>query len=289
MILAVGAAVVTFGVWFGLMRESVLLALTFAISAVVIACPDALGLATPNAVAVGTGLGARHNILIKNAAPLEQVSRITAVVMDKTGTLTEVRSPGSRTSPGTTSGRDVLVGTAKLMRDPDIDLASVQAHLDRLLAGGKTIMLVVVDGRMAEVAAAADPMRETSRRAVEGLRRLGIEVAMITGDHRQTAEAGPLGIQRVFAEVLPEQKADHVKQVQQEGEVCRDGRGWGQRRAGARPGGHRDRHRRGDRRRDRNGRRRADAVRPGGCPAGRLPLESDRREDAPEPLLGLVL
>ena len=274
VVLAVGAGIVTFGVWFGVMRESLLLALTFAISAVVIACPDALGLATPTAVAVGTGIGARHNILIKNAATLEQVSRLTAVVMDKTGTLTEGRprltdvegvngfgpdevlrlaaaaeahsghplskavleeaerrklSVGGEVTGfenlaghgvrATVSGRDVVVGTAKLMRDRGIDLVPVPAYLDGLLAGGKTIMLVAVDGRTAGVAAAADPIRETSRRAVEGLRRLGIEVAMITGDNRQTAEAvaGQLGIRRVFAEVLPDQKADYVKQLQQEG------------------------------------------------------------------------
>jgi Cu2+-exporting ATPase len=274
VILAVGAGVVTFGVWAGLLRESLLVALTFAISAIVIACPDALGLATPTAVAVGTGIGARHNILIKNAATLEQVSRLTAVVMDKTGTLTEGRPrvtdvegvngfrpeevlrfaaaaearsghplskavleeaerrkvavngevTGFENLAGhgvraTVAGRDVLVGTAKLMRDRGIDLAPVQAQLDRLLRDGKTIMLVAADGRVAGVAAAADPVRETSRRAVEGLRRLGIEVAMITGDNRQTAEAvaGQLGIGRVFAEVLPEQKAGYVKQLQQEG------------------------------------------------------------------------
>ena len=274
VIMAVGAGIVTFGVWVGLMRESLLVALTFAISAIVIACPDALGLATPTAVAVGTGIGARHNILIKNAATLEQVSRITAIVMDKTGTLTEGRPrltdvEGVNGFPpdevlrfaavaearsghplskavleeaerrrisvdgevmgfenlaghgvrATVSGREVLVGTAKLMRDRGIDLAPVQAHLDRLLAGGKTIMLVAVDGRIAGAAGAADPVRETSRRAVEGLRRLGIEVAMITGDNRQTGDAvaGQLGIGRVFAEVLPEQKADYVKQLQQEG------------------------------------------------------------------------
>ena len=273
VVLAVGAGVVTFGVWAGLMREPLLVALTFAISAIVIACPDALGLATPTAVAVGTGIGARHNILIKNAATLEQVSRLTAVVMDKTGTLTEghprltdvegvngfgpeevlrfaaaaearsghplskavveeaerrgIAVDGEVTGfenlaghgvRATVSGRDVLVGTAKLMRDRGIDLAPVQAHLDRLLAGGNTIMLVAADGRMAGVAAAADPIRETSRRAVEGLRRLGIEVAMITGDNRQTADAvaSQLGIGRVFAEVLPEQKADYVKQLQRE-------------------------------------------------------------------------
>jgi len=98
-------------------------------------------------------------------------------------------------------------------------VAPVQADLDRLLAGGMTIMLVAVDGRVAGVAAAADPIRETSLDAVEGLRKLGIEVAMITGDNRQTAEAvaGQLGIKRVFAEVLPEQKAGYIKQLQQEG------------------------------------------------------------------------
>jgi P-type Cu2+ transporter len=198
VVLAVGAGVVTFGVWVGPMRESVLVALTFAISAVVIACPDALGLATPTAVAVvAPGHGRPHSVP------------------------GEVLKSGDRTVDGDSPplGLLVLVGTAKLMRDRGIDLAPVEAHLDRLLVGGKTIMLVAADGRVAGVAAAADPIRETSRRAVDGLRRLGIEVAMITGDNRQTGEAvaTQLGIQRVFAEVLPEQKADYVKQLQQEG------------------------------------------------------------------------
>ena len=274
VILAVGAGLMTLAVWYGLMRETLLTALTFAISAVVIACPDALGLATPTAVAVGTGVGARHNILIKNAVTLEQVSRVTAVVMDKTGTLTEgkpritdvvgvngfaadevlrlaaaaearsghplskaVLEEAQRRGIGvatgitgfenlsghgvqaTVNGRTVLVGTVKLMRDRGVDLAPVQAPVNRLLDEGKTLMIVASDGRVAGVAAAADPVRPTSRRAVEGLQRLGIEVAMITGDNRQTAEAvaRQLGIARVFAEVLPEQKAAHVTQLQQEG------------------------------------------------------------------------
>lgn len=273
VILAVGAGILTFAIWYGLARETVLVALTFAISAVVIACPDALGLATPTAVAVGTGIGARHGILIKNAATLEQLSRITAVVFDKTGTLTEgkprvtdavgvngtgpdevirvaaaaeLRSghplskavleeaqrrglavdqqiAGFENLAGhgvqaTVGGRRVLVGTTRLIRDRGIDLAAVQPHVDRLLREGKTLMIVAVDGKPAGVIAAADPVRATSRRAVEGLRRLGIEVAMITGDNRQTAEAVAkrLGISRVFAEVLPEQKADYVRRLQQE-------------------------------------------------------------------------
>ncbi len=277
VILAVGAGVITFVVWYGVMRDSVLVALTFAISAVVIACPDALGLATPTAVAVGTGLGARHNILIKNAATLEQVSRLTAVVFDKTGTLTEGRPRitdliavngvrpeevlalaasaearsghplskavldeaqrrGVAVNPeitafenlaghgvqATVGGRRVLVGTARLMRDRGVDLTPVQRDLDRLLAEGKTLMIVAADGRVAGVAAAADPIRETSRRAVDGLRRRHVEVAMITGDNRQTAEtvARQLGITRVFAEVLPDQKAEYVRRLQREGKFA---------------------------------------------------------------------
>lgn len=274
VVLAVGAGIATFGIWYGLTRESVLVALTFAISAVVIACPDALGLATPTAVAVGTGLGARHNILIKNAATLEQVSRITAVVLDKTGTLTEGRPvvtdviglngfdadavmqlaaaaeaksghplstavlaeatrrglPTDQTVTGfenlaghgvvaSVAGRRVLVGTAKLMRDRQVDLTAAEPQIDRLLSSGKTLMIVAVDGQAAGVVAAADPIRATSRRAVDGLRRRGTEVVMITGDNRATAEAvaDRLGITRVFAEVLPEQKADYVRRLQQEG------------------------------------------------------------------------
>jgi len=274
VILAVGAGILTFAIWYGLARETVLVALTFAISAVVIACPDALGLATPTAVAVGTGIGARHNILIKNAATLEQLSRITAVVFDKTGTLTEGK-PGVTDAVGvggtgsddvirlaaaaelrsghplskavleeaqrrglavdqqivgfenlaglgvqaTVGGRRILVGTAKLMRDRGIDLTAILPRIDRLLSEGKTLMIVAVDGKPAGVIAAADPVRATSRRAVEGLRRLEIEVAMITGDNRQTAEAvaRQLGITRVFAEVLPQQKADYVRRLQEEG------------------------------------------------------------------------
>ncbi|MDR7552808.1 MAG: HAD-IC family P-type ATPase [Armatimonadota bacterium] len=105
------------------------------------------------------------------------------------------------------------------MRDRGIDLSPVQATIDRLLAEGKTLMVVAADGAAAGVLAAADPIRESSRRAVAGLRRMGIEVAMITGDNQQTARrvGDELGIARIFAEVLPEQKADHVRRLQREG------------------------------------------------------------------------
>jgi Cu2+-exporting ATPase len=274
VVLALGAGIVTFLVWYGWVGESALVALTFAISAVVIACPDALGLATPTAVAVGTGIGARHNILIKNAATLEQLSRITAVVLDKTGTLTEGRprvtdvlgAPGvdpdavvalaaaaeRRSShplsravleeaqrrgvrveeqltafenlaghgvQAAVAGRQILVGTARLMRERGVDLGPVQEALDGLLAEGKTLMIVAADGRVLGLIAAADPPRPTSASAVAGMRRLGIAVAMITGDSEQTAEAvaRQLGIPRVFAEVLPAQKAAHVAALQREG------------------------------------------------------------------------
>src|SRR3990170_1124733 len=218
VILAVGAGIITFGIWYGVVGESLLVALTFAISAVVIACPDALGLATPTAVAVGTGLGAAAEARSGHPlskAVMEEAER-RGITVDQT--ITGFENLAGHGVRATVVGRDVLVGTAKLMRDRGIDLGPVQSDLQRLLGEGKTLMIVAADGRVAGMAAAADPVRPTSRRAVEGLQRLGVEVAMITGDNRPTAEAvgGQLGITRVFAEVLPEQKADYVKRLRPE-------------------------------------------------------------------------
>jgi Cu2+-exporting ATPase len=274
VVLAVGSGLLTFGVWYFLVGEPLLLALTFAISAVVIACPDALGLATPTAVAVGTGLGARHNILIKDATTLEMLSRIEAVVLDKTGTLTEGKpkvtdilpAPGfaekevlrlaaaieahsnhplsrailneaairgiqipdiaeefvSLSGLGLQArveGKEVLVGTEKLMRDRGVDISLLHKELDRLLQEGKTIMLLAVEGKSAGVMAAADPVKVTAKKAIDAMKRIGLDVAMITGDNKKTAEAigKNLGIERVFAEVLPEDKANYVRRLQQEG------------------------------------------------------------------------
>jgi len=274
VIVAVGAGVLTFFVWLFVAREPLLFALTLAVTAVVIACPDALGLATPTAVMVGTDIGAKHGILFKEATSLELASKIQVVIFDKTGTLTEgkprvtdvvalppfdenellrleagaeVRSGhplskalldevgrrgiavperiedfealGGRGVYARVEGRRVLVGTRRLMEERGISLASIAAELGELLRGGKTLTIVAVDGTLAGVVAVQDTPRETARAAVAGLKQMGIEVAMLTGDNRQTGEAvaRTLGIERVLAEVLPEHKAEEVKRLQAEG------------------------------------------------------------------------
>ena len=274
VIVAVGGGLLTFMVWFFVMGQPLMFALTFAISTVVIACPDALGLATPTAVAVGTGLGAKHNILIKDAPTLEQVSKIQAVVLDKTGTLTEGKprvtdtiaakgfseeellrlDAAAETKSGhplskaileevarrkltipekiekfnsisglgveaVVEGKHVLVGTMKLMADRKVDIAPLQKDIDRLLAEGKTLMILAVDNKIAGVVAAADIIKPTAKEAITAMKKLGLEVAMITGDNKITAESigKTLGIDRIFSEVLPEDKEKYVKKLQDEG------------------------------------------------------------------------
>src|SRR5213594_1155617 len=274
VVLAIGAGLVTFLVWFAVARQPVLFALTFAISAIVIACPDALGLATPTAVAVGTGLGAKHNILIKDAPTLEQVSNIQSVVFDKTGTLTqgkpkivdiavaegidendalrlvgaaeiESNHPLSRAVleeaermklllptkieqfenlsglgvKAKVEGRQLLVGTPRLMKQNGVDTSALQRRIDAFLQRGETLILLAVDNRLSAVIGAADPVKPTARRAVDRLKELGIETAMITGDNSGTAQAvaNTLGITRVFSEVLPGDKAKYAKKPQDEG------------------------------------------------------------------------
>ncbi len=274
VIVAVGGGLLTFFVWYFVLGATLMVALTFAISTVVIACPDALGLATPTAVAVGTGLGAKHNILIKDATTLEQVSKIQAVVLDKTGTLTEgkpiitdvVAAPGFSADEIITldaaaeaksshplsmavldeakkrnvivpksvekfqnlaghgveavvDGKKVLVGTNKLMQDKNISITPIKADIDRLLSEGKTIMVLAVNGKVAGVAAASDPVKANAKSAIMRMKEMGLTVAMITGDNQKTAETigKQLGIDRVFAEVLPEDKSSYVKKLQSEG------------------------------------------------------------------------
>ena len=274
VIVAVGGGLLTFAIWFFVVGQTLMFALTFAISTIVIACPDALGLATPTAVAVGTGLGAKHNILIKDAQTLEQASKIQAVVLDKTGTLTQGRPTitdvisakgfneneiiefdgaaeaksshplsqavleevkkrkltiptkveGFKNLTGhgveaKVDGKHVLVGTVKLMHDRKVDIKPLQKDIDKLLSDGKTIMVLAINGKVAGVAGALDPIKENAKEAVTHMKKLGLEVAMITGDNKKTAESigEALGIDRVFAEVLPEDKAKYVKKLQDEG------------------------------------------------------------------------
>ncbi len=271
VVLAVSAGLITFGVWSLFTNQPFLTVLSFAISAVVIACPDALGLATPTAVAVGTGLGAKHNILIKDAATLEQVSKIQAIVLDKTGTLTEgkpkvtdvvakdmnestliayiaaaesasshplaqavldkasekklkIPSPSNFNNiaglgvEAFVDGKKVLVGTVKLMQDFMIDLKPIKADINRLLDEGKTLMIAAVDGKAAGVVAATDPVKASAKQTIGAMKKLGLEVVMITGDNKQTAQAvaKQLGIDRFFAEALPEDKEKYVKKLQSE-------------------------------------------------------------------------
>lgn len=252
-------------------------ALTLAITVVVIACPDALGLATPTAVMVGTGLGAQNGILFKNATALEQTSQVGAVIFDKTGTLTRgqpevtdvIGAPSAAASqnellilvasveqssehplaqaivnkaksqslklvaplnfdsiPGqgakaTVNGRTVLVGNATLMRDNNVVFDALTTRADELEGAGRTVVYAAVDGKPAGLIAIADAPRATSQQAIAKLRARGVQVAMLTGDNRATAQriAQELGIETVFAEVLPGQKADKVKELQSQGKL----------------------------------------------------------------------
>ena len=274
VVVAIGSGLAAFFGWYFFAGAGLLTALTFAISAVVIACPDALGLATPTVVAVGTGIGAKHNILIKDAATLENTSRLTAIVLDKTGTLTEgkPRVTDVAVANGFTehqvlqyeasleagsnhplakaifeetkqrnalplhpienfesiaghglkariAGKVILAGTEKLLRDNHVATESARSVLDRLAGEGKTLSLLSVDGVFAGVVAAADPARANSKKTIAALKNLGLEVVMITGDHTKVAEgiSRELGLDRVFAEVLPADKAKYVKKLQDEG------------------------------------------------------------------------
>jgi len=273
VILAVGSGIVTFLAWYFLGGAAAITAMTFAISAVVIACPDALGLATPTAVAVGTGIGARHNILIKDAATLENVSRVDTIVLDKTGTLTEgepsltdvfaldgrseedllgLVAPAEKDSEhplaeaivegarerdvkfgdvasfeaiaghgirAEVDSHVVLVGNRKLMDASGVDVFTLEDRATVLAEAGKTPMFVAVDGEPSGLVAVADTIKPSARETLRRFNQMGIEAVMITGDNTRTAEsvARELGIERVFAEVLPADKARYVQQLQAEG------------------------------------------------------------------------
>jgi len=248
-------------------------ALTIFISVLVIACPCALGLATPTAIMVGTGKGAENGILIKGGEALETAHKISTIVFDKTGTITEGKptvtdvltiegitkemllqltasaEKGSEHPLGQAivhgaedagltlfaaehfesltgrgieakiGGEDILAGNRKLMVERSISLTGMEEASDRLAGEGKTPMYVAINGKLAGIVAVADVVKESSRVAIEQLHKMGIEVAMITGDNKRTAEAiaKQVGIDRVLSEVLPQDKSDEVRKLQAEG------------------------------------------------------------------------
>ncbi|GAA4370948.1 MULTISPECIES: heavy metal translocating P-type ATPase [Nocardioides] len=271
VLVALVGGVGTFLVWLAA-GASVQTALLFAITVVVITCPDALGLATPTAIMVGSGLGAKRGILFKNATAIESSARIDTVVFDKTGTLTKgepevtdvvvgdfdhdrvlalagaleresehplahavvryvdatdvprLRATGFRNVTGIgalaeVDGHQVAIGNRRLMESGGITIGDLGARRDEIASGGRTAVFVAVDGRAVAVLGIADAVRETSAAAIAALHQAGIRVAMLTGDNRATAEriAEELGIDDVIAEVLPEDKAHQVQQLQAQG------------------------------------------------------------------------
>ncbi len=266
-------ATLTFLGWYFIAGQSFLFAFTALIAVLIIACPCALGLATPTAVMVGMGLGAERGILIKNAETLQKLRGINTFVFDKTGTLTkgepevtDVVSVGkeeertilhlaaiaeknsehplgdaivkaakkrkiaihepqkfnSVTGKGveiTYNKKKVLVGNRKLMRDKKIPAGPAEPLLQKLEEEGKTVVAIAINGKIEGLIAVADTIKETSKEAVAVLKKMGKDVAMITGDNERTAKAiaRQAGIEAVLAEVLPEQKAEEIKKLQESG------------------------------------------------------------------------
>ena len=269
-----GIAALTFVVWalFG-PAPSLTFALLNCVAVLIIACPCSLGLATPTAIMVGTGRGAELGVLFKNAPSLETAYKLQAIILDKTGTLTQgkpavtdiVTQPGFNETevlrlaasaergsehplgeaiveaararglpleesqdfqamPGhgirTTVGtQTVLVGNVQCMQEAHVVLGSLQKAAEAFASDGKTPVYVAVHGRGAGLIAVADTLKPHAKEAVEALRALGLEVLMITGDHQRTAAAiaRKLGIDRVFAEVLPEEKTRQIQTLQAAG------------------------------------------------------------------------
>ena len=271
VLIAIVIGLATFSVWFWLIGQTLLFAVTLTITVFVIACPDALGLATPMAIMIGTGRGAQNGILIKNASALEQATRLDVVIFDKTGTLTlgkpevveVVPAPGRSENDvlalaagmeqhsehplahailekakglqalpaerftnidgmgarAVAGGEPALVGNRRLMDAERVDLAGLEAAAERMAGGGRTVVHVARGGKLWGLVAIADAARPTSAAAIAALKERGVEVAMLTGDNRATAEriGGELGVSMVLAEVLPGQKAEQVKSLQAKG------------------------------------------------------------------------
>lgn len=269
--IVIGLAILSSVAWL-LAGETGVFALSIFISVLVIACPCALGLATPTAIMVGTGKGAEYGVLIKGGEALETTHKLSTIVFDKTGTITEgkpkvtdivttnlseeqlliyaasaekgsehplgeaiVRAAIDRgyqlcelqsfnAIPGhgievSIQGKQMLLGNKKLMIEKTIDVSSLSETSDQLAYDGKTPMYMAIDGQLAGIIAVADTVKESSKKAIETLHQMGIKVAMITGDNQKTADAiaRQVGIDLVLAEVLPADKANEVKKLQETG------------------------------------------------------------------------
>jgi Cu2+-exporting ATPase len=273
-IIATTVALATFVFWFAIRAQSLVYALTLAVTVLVIACPHALGLAIPVVTTISTTLAARGGMLIRNAAATETARRLDVVVFDKTGTLTKgefgvtdviaradwseedllqrvaavevssehviaqsiVRSAQERelslatasnfqAIPGkgaqaVVEGLQLYVGNQALMDERGLSVPD-DPRLTELARQGKTVVYVATQGRLVGAIALADLIRDESRQAVATLKGLGLQVAMLTGDSQAVADwvARELGLDIVFAEVRPEQKADKVKELQSQGKV----------------------------------------------------------------------
>ncbi|AUN10248.1 copper-translocating P-type ATPase [Clostridium botulinum] len=255
--------------------KSLIFSLTIFISVLVIACPCALGLATPTAIMVGTGKGAENGVLIKSGGALETAHKVQSIIFDKTGTITEGKpkvtdilvsegvdekyllqvaataEKGSehplgeaivkkaeeenlelfqgknfRAIPGKgieviIEDKKVLLGNLRLMEEYEVEIKDFMDKSHKLSKEGKTPMFIAIENKIKGIIAVADTLKENSKKAIEKLHDMGVEVVMITGDNKNTAEAigKQVGIDKIFAEVLPSDKANWVKKLQQEGKI----------------------------------------------------------------------
>ncbi len=272
-------AILGFIIWYDFgPQPQVAYALIVAVTTLIIACPCALGMATPMSLTTGIGLGALNGILIRGGEALQTAKELNTIILDKTGTIThgkpaltdvilaqgnpiraltedellrlaaavekgsehplaaaivegaqsrnltlpEVRDFNAIPGHGveaTVESKRLLLGNLKLMRDRGIDVGALAQQAERLADDGKTPMYVALDGKIAGIIAVADTIKEDSKQAIEALKRMGLEVVMITGDNERTAKAiaRQVGIERVLAEVLPQDKAHNVQKLQLEG------------------------------------------------------------------------
>jgi Cu+-exporting ATPase len=270
----ISIAILTFVVWYFFGPHP---ALTYAfvnfVAVLIVACPCALGLATPTSIMVGTGKGAENGILIRGAEALETAHQLNTIVLDKTGTLTrgepsvtdiiesekfsrkEILTLAASAEKGsehplgesivkkakeenlslldsknfraiaglgieaTIDSKRILLGNLRLMEEKKMGLNGLLNKAEQLSSEGKTPMFLAVDGQAAGIIAVADTLKENSKKAVEALQQMGLEVVMLTGDNQRTAKAiaNQIGVDRVLAEVLPEMKAEEVKRLQSEG------------------------------------------------------------------------